>query len=1822
MHIQFSPSHFRHLLIAALLCFAIFPAFTQSLQITGGTTPPFTPQNLISNVFLGDGVEVTDIQFAGVGTAVGYFTGGTNVIGLERGIIMTSGRAATSGSNLGADQVGNQQANVQNASPVSDADLSALTTAGTQNVAKYTIKFIPTSDTLRFRYCFASEEYPEFACSGFNDVFGFFIQGPGYPVPTNIAKIPGTSLPVTINNVHPANPAYGCGPLNEQYYNSNNGTTFQPVYDGFTDVFIAEAIVTPCEEYTIKLAIADVSDEIYDSGVFLEAKSFGTGSLFVEAVTISNDGTITEGCAAGELNFQLPNPAAEAINIDFNVWGSATNGIDYQAIPSFLGFAQGEKEITIPIIAFEDGIAEGTEFIAIDVQLDPCNRDTFYLYIRENGLVPPHLQDDSTLCIQGNIPLELNGTLPIPLPDPPTFSNTNDMAVSTTNTAYFSPINVFGIQPTVLGPGMIKSVCVNFNHTWIDDIDMYLISPGGQFIELTTDNGGSGNNYTNTCFSPTATTKISFPGPYAPSSAAPFTGDWQPEGVWSDLWDGTFPSNGTWQLQIIDDQTGFSGTLLDWSMTFEPSYQVNYSWSPTTGLDCPTCPITNALPDQSTTYTIEATDTYGCVVKDSVKLDVILGFEAPLVTCSNTTNNSISFSWADVPGATTYEVNVNGTGWITPSGPGNTHTIGGLLPQTTITIEVRATGGPADCLPAIGTSTCTNCQQPVVDIVENPVTCFGFTNGSAALTPDGVNPPYLYSIGAVSNSNGLFTDLAAGNYVATITDQSGCSVEKVVVINSPTALNVIATLTDSVNCFGGNNGILSAIGSGGTGNLDFLWNDISGQTTAIATGLSAGNYSVTITDDNGCSQTATAQVFQPDALLTNSNFTNPACFGGQTGDATLQVSGGTGPYTALWTGGLQGLSQTGLLAGNYSATISDANGCTSTEDMTLTEPPVLNATTDVSPVICFGETNGSSTAIPTGGTTPYTFIWSDPAGQSTPIAGTLAAGNYTVTITDDHGCTQTANATITQPPAISLATSGTDALCFGQNNGTATVNASGGTGTLGYSWNDPANQQTATATLLAAGTYTVTVTDQNLCTQEKTLSIGQPLALQSTLTPHHVGCSGQASGGADIVATGGTGPYNFLWSTGEITPSITGLTPGNVTVTITDAQGCSKTETTEILDAISIQYSFNVDPVKCFGQNTGSLSVNLTGGTGGLTVNWTGPGGFTATGPYLSNLSAGTYTFVATDALGCSRTASEDVEQPAAALEVDLPFIADTVCFGSTTGLALAQASGGTPPLQYNWSTGATGAQLTGVGLGIYQVTITDNNGCQAKDSTFIQQQNELFAILGQQQALCHDGANGSAEVQVVYYGLNAADLTQLHFQWNTVPPQNTVIANGLQGGNSYTVTVTDHLGCTDVQTIAVENPEGISAQIDNTQPVSCFGGNDGSASASALGGTGTFTYNWSPNSGNQTGITAVNLAAGTYNVTAVDQNNCHGTVQVIIGQPPEIKNSFLKNEIKCFGEATGEATAFPTGGAGNFNFQWENGSSTAKTQGLTAGYHRITLTDQNGCNHVDSILLRQPDTALEGLAEVQDATCFGAKNGKIMIHGTGGTLPYEYGLNGQQWNGSTIQIGLGAGQYTPYVRDGNGCIAPLPEVEVQQRNQLTVDLGPDFTIQLGQDTSLSALITNATQPVEIYWSTEDSLWLSCLFCATPDVDSLYFENSFEIYIVDSTGCSAEDRVTIKVEKVRRVFVPTGFSPNGDNANELLSVYGQEKVKILEFKVFDRWGEKLFEAHDFDINDATIGWDGNFRGKAMDPGVYVWTLKVQYRDQVTEFFKGNTTLLR
>jgi archaellum component FlaF (FlaF/FlaG flagellin family) len=395
----------------------------------------------------------------------------------------------------------------------------------------------------------------------------------------------------------------------------------------------------------------------------------------------------------------------------------------------------------------------------------------------------------------------------------------------------------------------------------------------------------------------------------------------------------------------------------------------------------------------------------------------------------------------------------------------------------------------------------------------------------------------------------------------TVTDANGCTKQATVTITQPSALTV-GTSQVNVLCNGASTGTATAIPSGGTPAYTYSWNTVPVQTTATATGLAAGSYTVTVTDANGCTKQATVTITQPSALTLETSQVNVLCNGASTGTATAIPSGGTPTYTYSWnTVPVQTTATaTGLGAGSYTVTVTDANGCTKSASVTITQPDALTVETSQVNVLCNGASTGTATAIPGGGTPAYTYSWNTVPVQTTATATGLAAGSYTVTVTDANGCTKSANVTITEPAALHIEISQTNVLCNGGSTGSATATVTGGTGSYTYSWNTVPVQTTATATGLAAGSYTVTVTDENGCTKTAEVTITQPDVIVVNITGTGTDCSNVTGSATVTSVTGGVGPYTYLWSPGgQTTPSITGLGEGTYTVTVTDANGCTKT---------------------------------------------------------------------------------------------------------------------------------------------------------------------------------------------------------------------------------------------------------------------------------------------------------------------------------------------------------------------------------------------------------------------------------------------------------------------------------------------------------------------------------------------------------------------------------------------------------------------------------------------------------------------------------------
>ncbi|UTW67766.1 BspA family leucine-rich repeat surface protein [bacterium SCSIO 12643] len=444
----------------------------------------------------------------------------------------------------------------------------------------------------------------------------------------------------------------------------------------------------------------------------------------------------------------------------------------------------------------------------------------------------------------------------------------------------------------------------------------------------------------------------------------------------------------------------------------------------------------------------------------------------------------------------------------------------------------------------------------------------------------------------------------------------------------PPSVSISATNT---SCNNVSDGTASASASGGTAPYNYLWN--TGATNATINGLAAGIYSVTITDNSGITDSASVTITQPTALVSivvvDSNTT---CNGLSDGGATAAATGGTGPYTYTWSNGATNASITGVTADTYSVTLTDANGCTDSTSVTISEPALLVTTAVVdSNITCNGLSNGGATAAANGGSNPYAYTWSNGATNAS-ITGVIA-GTYSITITDNKGCTDSTSISITEP-ALLVATTAVDSniSCHGLTDGGTTVSATGGTGPYTYTWSNGATN--ASINGVPMGTYSVTVTDHNGCTDSSSVNITEPALLVSTsVVDSNISCNGSSDGGATATANGGSSSYTYSWSNATHNTSITGVPTGTYSVTVTDLNGCMDSSSVIITEPTPLVTTTVVDSnTTCSSNMDGGATASATGGTSAYSYSWNN----SAITASITGVAASTYTVTITDANGCS----------------------------------------------------------------------------------------------------------------------------------------------------------------------------------------------------------------------------------------------------------------------------------------------------------------------------------------------------------------------------------------------------------------------------------------------------------------------------------------------------------------------------------------------------------------------------------------------------------
>jgi gliding motility-associated-like protein len=1035
--------------------------------------------------------------------------------------------------------------------------------------------------------------------------------------------------------------------------------------------------------------------------------------------------------------------------------------------------------------------------------------------------------------------------------------------------------------------------------------------------------------------------------------------------------------------------------------------------------------------------------------------------------------------------------------------PGYTST--GLAPGTYVANFTDANGCSA-LLSYTATVSSLPCGYTVSTSSTN-VSCFGGSNGSVTLSvTGGVGPvtiSWTNSVGTVVGTTATVNNLPAGTYTYHYTDGVPTSFTGTVVVTQPGGALTIGLVTTNPSCSYLNNGTaVASIIANGTPNYAYAWS-VPEPNSPTATGLSPGNITVTVTDANGCTATATDSVHPQSALIANVSLINDSCYHLNDGSATVTVSGGHPNYTYLWSNTAIGSTNYGLDSGRYTVTVTDQNSCTTTAVANITQPPLLVATISDSNVACFGGATGTATVTPSGGNGGYSYIWSNSSTAATTSG--LSANTYYVTVTDNKNCKGVDTLTITQPAAaIAVSDSQVNVKCKGSATGSVTLYITGGSPAYSVTWAGGATGTTRTN--LSAGTYTYTVTDAHLCTYLGSVTITEPLLpFMISVAQTNVSCFGGNNGAITLTPSGGTLPYAFapLWLDGFIGYTRTNLTAGTYYYADSDANGCIDTGRVVITQPNPlVADTISTSAISCFGGNNGAITIGVSGGTYPYIYIWTS---LSITDSLGINLSAGTDTIYVTDAHGCKDTLAVTIGQPTPILPVIVSTDSVT-CFGGNNGSVTVSAGGGTSPYTYALDGSASyqgSGTFTGLSAGSHSVTVKDAHGCDSTISFTIYQPTQIApSIIYTTNASCNGTCNGTIAVSATG-GISPYTFSDDGTNYSAVDSFTSLCA-----GN-YTLYVKDANGCIQSITNSVTQPAALQLSVTNITEPSCFGNSNGQITVTATGGTPAYLYSIDLGFPQLSG-TFTGLSAGLHIIGVGDSHICLDTIHVFLNQPnPLVADTISTTGISCFGSNNGTITIGVSGGTYPYNYVWPQAPGITDSLGinLSAGSDTIYITDANGCKDTVTATLSQPSKLAPFAVSMDSVSCFGGNNGSITVNANGGTAPYSFALDGSAtYQASGTFTGLSAGPHTITVKDANGCDSIFP-INIYQPAVLTPTI--TYTTNASCNGSCNgAIAISATGGTNPYTYSKDGTNYSV-------VDSFtgLCQGNYTLYVKDFKGC-------------------------------------------------------------------------------------------------------------
>jgi hypothetical protein len=1054
-----------------------------------------------------------------------------------------------------------------------------------------------------------------------------------------------------------------------------------------------------------------------------------------------------------------------------------------------------------------------------------------------------------------------------------------------------------------------------------------------------------------------------------------------------------------------------------------------------------------------------------------------------------------------------------------------------------------------------------------LELTSTPESCIPGGDGTVTATLSGGSEPYTYSWNT-GQTGATLTNLNAGTYTVTATDANGCFLIDSVEVEPASGLD-IGIITTNVNCDNSTLGSATITVLDGSPPYTYQWSTSPSDDGLFVGDLLPGTYSATVTDAAGCSVTESFTIVAEPGLDISLTGTPPTCDTCFDGSIIVNVNGGTEPFSYQWNINADSDTVTNLGPGIYCVTVTDALGCTGEDCLIFSPSTPLTADLETTDESCDGLSDGTATVTPAGGLPPYTIEWSVPGQTGTSIDG-LAAGDYSVTVTDVLGTSVSIDFTI-NPGDLLVLTADTNNTSCNNNDGSIDLTVLNGSGNYAYDWDDDQYDGQEDLSDLPLGTYCVTVTDLTTgCTVEDCYTIEEenPLELEADVTG--VSCDGGTLGSIDLTVLNGSGNYAYDWDDDQYDgqEDLSDLPLGTYCVTVTDlTTGCTVEDCYTIEEENPLELEADVTGVSCDGGTLGSIDLTVLNGSGNYAYDWDDD-------QYdgqedLSDLPLGTYCVTVTDlTTGCTVEDCYTIEEEnPLELEADVTGVS---CDGGTLGSIDLTVLNGSGNYAYDWDDDQYDGQedLSDLPLGTYCVTVTDlTTGCTVEDCYTIEEENPLELEADVTGVSCDGGTLGSIDLTVLNGSGNYA------YDWDDDQYDGQEDLSDLPLG-TYCVTVTDlTTGCTveDCYTIEEENPLELEADVTG---VSCDGGTLGSIDLTVLNGSGNYAYDWDDDQyDGQEDLS--DLPLGTYCVTVTDlTTGCTISDCYTIEEENPLELEADVTGVSCDGGTLGSIDLTVLNGSGNYAYDWDDDQYDGQEDlsDLPLGTYCVTVTDlTTGCTVEDCYTIEE-ENPLELEADVTGVSCDGGTLGSIDLTVLNGSGNYAYDWDDDQYDGQEDLSDLPLGTYCVTVTDlTTGCtISDCYTIEEENPLELEADV-TGVSCDGGTLGSIDLTVLNGSGNYAYDWDDDQ-------YDGQEDLSDLPL-GTYCVTVTDlTTGCTVEDCYTIEEENPLELEADvTGVSCDG-------STLGSIDLTVLNGSgnyAYD-WDDDQYDGQE-DLSDLPLG---------------------------------------